>query len=151
MKRIRAISVFLAVVMIFVSLNISTFTSSAATTVDISSAQDLANLYTYASGSGTLTINLLANIDAADISYTSLNTTRKVVFNGNNKYIKNLKSTGYGLFTQVGENSEIYNLGLIDAYVTKFDASGTGYGILCGIAGKNVKGARQFTQLIAPL
>lgn len=137
----RFLAIIMAIVMIVTSVNFMVFTSTAATTITVASAADLANLNSNVSAAtAPVTINFTADIDASGISFQSVNTSKRVLVHGNNHYIKNLKVSTNGLFTKVGASSSITNLGLIDIFVTNFSATSgttTGYGLLCGYAGNN--------------
>ncbi|MBE6686887.1 MAG: hypothetical protein E7591_06605 [Ruminococcaceae bacterium] len=138
MFRRKSIAMLMAVVMLLSAFNFMTLPSSAATTITVATATDLANLNTnIANATAPVTVNFTADIDMDGINYTSVNTTKRLLVHGNNHYINNLRTNQYGLFTKVGASSSITNLGLTNAYVTHFSATSKGYGLLLSIAGNN--------------
>ncbi|MBR5515915.1 MAG: hypothetical protein IKU52_06905 [Clostridia bacterium] len=147
-KNNKAVCLFMAIVMIISTINFTIFTSGAETYIHINNANDLKNLNSNISAAATQPVYVVfnVNVDASKISYTPVITDKRVIVYGQNHYIKNLKSSDHGLFRKVGSDSEFWNLGIINANITKLDASGEGYGILCSRPGTGTDISSCFVQ-----
>lgn len=137
----KCIAVLLAVIMLLSAINFMALPTSAASTINIATAADLASLNSNvnsSSYSAPITINFTADIDMDGVNYTPVSTTKRLLIHGNNHYINNLRTNNYGLIAKMGTSSTISNLGLTNAYVTNFSANSTGYGLLVGqLTGNN--------------
>ncbi|MBR6513221.1 MAG: hypothetical protein IKT46_00155 [Clostridia bacterium] len=137
MKKIKIISMILTLAILVTSCNLGMmFTSSAATTINVGSAADLAGLATSVnSATSPVTIKITADIDASGITYTPIDATNKVIyFNGNYHTISNLNMSGGGLFTNVAKGSYFYYTVMYNCTITDLNAGNkVGFGFLAGV------------------
>ena len=132
MKKIRIISAIMVAVMLISACNLGMmFISRAA---DVTQIEDIQNIIDNSTETD-VNIKLTSDIDASDLDTVSPIDAKgkKIIFDGNNKLIKNLTIIGSGLFVNLGASSSISNLGMYNCNIIDISAENKqGFGFITG-------------------